>query len=79
MEGGMPPITTTWCVILVASIVLFQYQPEYKKDLALHWGKVFKEKQYWRCLTTFLCFGGKFGTGKLIDLFLISTSSARLE
>jgi len=28
----------------------------------------------YRCVTSFLCFGGKFGTGKLIELFLISVS-----
>ena len=48
----------------------------HSKDLSLHWGRVLKEREYWRCFTTFLCFGGKFGTGKLIELFLISVGSS---
>lgn len=46
------------------------------QDLSLHWGRVFKNGEYWRCFTTFVCFGGKFGTGKLLELFLISVRAA---
>jgi hypothetical protein len=50
-----------------------------KKDLFLHWTSVIRKGQYWRLLTTFLCFGGKFDLMSLVDLFFIAQSGARME
>eukprot|EP00290_Baffinella_frigidus_P000124 CAMPEP_0180165206 /NCGR_PEP_ID=MMETSP0986-20121125/30838_1 /TAXON_ID=697907 /ORGANISM="non described non described, Strain CCMP2293" /LENGTH=268 /DNA_ID=CAMNT_0022116151 /DNA_START=155 /DNA_END=961 /DNA_ORIENTATION=+ len=79
MKGTLPPVCLCWCVALVGSAILTQYKPEVKQELILHWTSVIRKHQYWRMLSTFLCFGGKFDMMSLIDLFFIAQSGARME
>jgi hypothetical protein len=45
---------------------------ELVQDLCLNWSRVLKKGESYRCLTTFLCFGGKFGMHTMLDLMILS-------
>eukprot|EP00288_Rhodomonas_lens_P002628 CAMPEP_0177720566 /NCGR_PEP_ID=MMETSP0484_2-20121128/16686_1 /TAXON_ID=354590 /ORGANISM="Rhodomonas lens, Strain RHODO" /LENGTH=217 /DNA_ID=CAMNT_0019232821 /DNA_START=108 /DNA_END=758 /DNA_ORIENTATION=- len=79
MNGGLPPTIMVWCVLLILSTLLFNQYPEYKKVLHLHWKAALKQGQYHRLLTNFLCFGGKFDMGCMMQLFFLAQSGARVE
>ena len=38
----------------------------------MNWARVLKKGESYRLLTTFLCFGGKFGMHTLLDLMILS-------
>ncbi|EKX43699.1 hypothetical protein GUITHDRAFT_153147 [Guillardia theta CCMP2712] len=79
MSGRVTPVCATWCFFLVASIILFRFHPEYKKELHLDWRSIIKGGQQYRLITNFLCFGGKFDMASMINLFFLCQSGMRIE
>ena len=37
----------------------------------MNWGSVLKKHELWRIVTTFFCFGGKFGVNTVLDLIIL--------
>ena len=68
-----------WAASLVGTSVLFNYAPDWKKQLFLHWPSVLRKKEYFRLATTFGAFGGKFDFSSMIDLFFLCESGTRIE
>jgi hypothetical protein len=86
-------ITNIWTILILLSVALFHFYPEYKKvviaqgilykssdtislivsqDVCLNWGRVLKHGESYRCVTTFLCLGGKFGMHTILDIYFFS-------
>ena len=79
-----PPATlravcSIWAASLVGTSVLFNYAPDWKKQLFLHWPSVWRKKEYFRLATNFGAFGGKFDFSSMIDLFFLCQSGTRIE
>ena len=74
MEGSFTPVCSVWVASLVGTSILFSQQPDWKKVLFLHWPSVLRKKEYWRAVSTFGAFGGKFDISAMIDIFFLCQS-----
>ena len=78
MEGSFTPVCSVWVASLVGTSILFSQQPDWKKVLFLHWPSVLRKKEYWRAVSTFGAFGGKFDISAMIDIFFLCQSGKAL-
>jgi len=54
---GLPPFTQCYLTVVVATAALVSFGLMDPSGIALIWGKMWNEWQYWRLLSPFLYFG----------------------